>query len=199
MTQPPEIMLQVQRILKKPGFIAEFDGDALRGQEVGDNAQWQWIIRFTSHRGGFVVCVAYVPVKVPAARRAAVAEFMTRANCSLNFGNFEMSWAGGEVIFRTGIPATDSGVSETAIEQLIDAPYRAMDRYMPALLAVALGNADPKKAVEDAERAPSQLPEQGQVSTDASAGPEAPTEPPKSTESEDRQQERRRRLFGNEN
>ena len=199
MTKPPEVMLQVQRILKKHGFIAEFDGDALRGQEVGDNAQWQWIIRFSTQRGRFVVCGAYLPVKVPAARRAAVAEFMTRANWSLNFGNFDMSWASGALIFRTSIPVINSGVSETAVEHLIDAPYRAMDRYMPALLAVALGNVDSEKAIEHAESAVSEPPEDQPGSAEAHAGPEASVEPPKSTESEDGQQVRRRRLFGNEN
>jgi len=132
-----------------------------------------------------------------------VAEFMTRANWSLSFGNFEMSWSGGEVVFRTSIPVTDSAVSETAVEHLIEAPYYAMDRFMPGLLAVALGNVDPEKAIEDAWKAPSETPEAKQGPAEPSAGPapsaEPPTEPPKSTESEDGERERRRRLFGDEN
>jgi ribosomal protein L12E/L44/L45/RPP1/RPP2 len=100
---------------------------------------------------------------------------------------------------HVAIPVTDAGVSETAVEHLIQAPYYAMDRYMPGLLAVALGNVDPAKAIEEAKSAPTEAPTEEQGPAEATAGPDASTKPPKSKESEDRERERRRRLFGDEN
>src|SRR5438552_11284376 len=41
------------------------------------------------------------PVRVPQQSRAAISEFVTRANSGLIIGNFEMDFADGEVRFRT--------------------------------------------------------------------------------------------------
>lgn len=201
MAKESVVMAQVQKFLNEHDFVAIQNGDALRGQEVGDNAQWQWTIRYCGHGGGLVTCCAYCPLKVPARRRAAVAEYITRATWSINFGNFEMNWSDGNVVFRTGIPVTASGVSEKAIEHLVYAPLYIMDRYLPGLLAVALGNADPKKTVEDAEKDDS-VAEDKPSSAEATAESESSIEAPTKTEPEDgppARPARRGRLFGSEN
>ena len=48
-----------------------------------------------------VLCHAYAPFKVAEEDRRRVMEFVTRANCGLKLGNFEMDLDTGVVCFKT--------------------------------------------------------------------------------------------------
>jgi hypothetical protein len=201
MLKETEVMSQVKQFLKERGYPPSCDKHGVvRGWFSRDKMQCQWSIRIGGHGGEIVTFRAYCPMKVPAARRAAAAEYLMRTNWGLSFGSFEINWSNGEVMCRTSIPATESSISEKAMEHLIYASGYLVDRYMPGLLAVALGNADPQKAVEDAERNDS-APESEPVATEENAGSDAPAAPPDNTASEDENPTttRRRRLFDNEN
>jgi len=202
MVKESKVLSQVKKYMKKQDYVFASSGDALRGLEGGDNAQWQWIIHMHSQGGGIVSYCGHCPLKVPARRRAAVAEYLTRVNWLLSFGNFEMDWSDGRAIFRAGIPVTASGVSEKAIEHLVYAPYFAMDRYLPGLLAVALGNAHPEKMVAEAVSGPSAPPDDEQGNAQKKVTPEesigAPQTPGRG-DSEPPNPSRRSRIFGADN
>ena len=92
-----------------------------------------------------VLCHAYAPFKVAEEDRRRVMEFVTRANCGLKLGNFEMDLDTGVVCFKTtfcltGVPLPTRG----AISVLED--------YGNALDDVVKGRKTPSEAVREAER-----------------------------------------------
>lgn len=142
---------QLRRYLKREGwqFMVGEDGD-LEGPTGGDGHQWHWAAR-QSHCGRFLLLYGFCPHFVCAERRAAVAEYLTRANWRLYFGSFEMDWSDGQVCVRTTLALGSTGASEGALEHLVWANHYLMKRYLPGLLAVALANANPEQAVTEAE------------------------------------------------
>ena len=145
---------QLRKYLKKEGweFMVGEAGD-LRGLTGGDGHQWHWAAR-QSECGRFLLFYGYCPHFVGAERRAAVAEYLTRANWRLYFGGFEMDWSDGQVCFRTTLTLGSTVVSEEALGHLVWGNHYLMKRYLPGLLAVALANADPEQAVAAAEEEP---------------------------------------------
>jgi len=140
------------------------------------------------------------PVKMPAERRAAVAEYLMRANWDLNFGNFEMDWTDGEVNFRTSIPASANGVSIKAMTDLFYAPCGMMNHYLPGVLAVALANECPAKAAAAASAARLvPRPEIGAAEGIAASGPLAEVPNDSVDETVADKTTRLDRLFGREN
>ena len=55
----------------------------------------------------FVTCYHTAPIKVPVEQRAAVSEFITRANYGLTNGNFEMDFNDGELRYKTTVSQND--------------------------------------------------------------------------------------------
>jgi hypothetical protein len=94
---------------------------------------------------------AYAPVEVPAARRAAVAEFVNRANYGMWIGNFELDYADGEVRYKGSVAFKDTTLTEALIRNTIYASVGAMDQYLPGLRDVADGRASPVEAIASIE------------------------------------------------
>ena len=89
-----------------------------------------------------VLCHAYAPFKVAEEDRRRVMEFVTRANCGLKLGNFEMDLDTGVVCFKTTFCLT--GLVRGALSVLED--------YGNALDDVVKGRKTPSEAVREAER-----------------------------------------------
>ena len=54
-----------------------------------------------------VTCYHTAPIKAPLEQRAAISEFITRANYGLTNGNFEMDFSDGELRYKTTISQHD--------------------------------------------------------------------------------------------
>lgn len=54
-----------------------------------------------------VSCYHILPFKAEESQRAAVAEYITRANYNLNVGNFEMDFSDGELRYKTTLSKND--------------------------------------------------------------------------------------------
>ena len=91
------------------------------------------------------------PETVPPAKRAAVAEFLTRANFGLAMGNFEQDWEGGAVRFKTGVDVEGDELSRALIENVVHANIVAMDRYLPGLRAVLASGLAPATLIAEIE------------------------------------------------
>ena len=137
---------QIRRFLDERGFgcITDEKG-VIRGTVSGEAAQWPWAIFLCGQDNAIVSFRAFCPIKVKTRRRTAAAEYLTRANWGLNFGNFEMDWSDGEVNFRASVPTSNAGISVKALSDPVYCPCGMMERYLAGLLAVAVGNADPKR------------------------------------------------------
>jgi hypothetical protein len=161
---------QLRRFLKRNEWKYVLDGaGTLRGLSGGNGTNWHWLARASSN-GGFLMFYAYCPAAVPDAKRAAAAEYLTRCNWGLTFGTFEMDWSDGQVCFRTSVPLGPAGTSKPALEHLVWGNGLVMQRYLPGLFAVALGDALPEEACREAEAEPTQE----TVTNDASTSPPSP-------------------------
>lgn len=107
----PRAVSQLRRFLNRAGwtYVAE-EGSKLRGLTGGKGVQWHWFAR-CSHDSRYLTFYAYSPVFVKPDKRAAVAEYLTRANWGLYFGTFEMDWSDGQVCFRTSAPLAPAGAT----------------------------------------------------------------------------------------
>ena len=99
-----------------------------------------------------VLCHAYAPLKVPEEDRRRVMEFVTRANCGLKLGNFEMDLDTGIVCFKTtfcltGVPLPTRG----AMTELVRGALSVLEDYGDALDDVIKGRRTPAEAVRQAE------------------------------------------------
>jgi hypothetical protein len=119
--------------------------DGLRGFRSNYNGQsgYYRITAYIAEPSEILLCYAYAGFYVPAERRAAAAEFLTRANYNLVLGNFELDYRDGEVRCKASLAFADEALTEGLISQVIYVPPRHMDTYIAGLLAVVYGQADP--------------------------------------------------------
>ncbi len=111
----------------------------------GDNGSFQCVGLAREAEEQFVFC-SISPLKVPADKRAAMAEFIIRVNDSLAIGNFDMNWDTGNVTYRTSIDVEGDRLAPALTKNLIASNIRMMDKYLPGITAV-LNNISPADAV----------------------------------------------------
>ena len=105
-----------------------------------------------------VKCFTLYPVRVPEAQRPTVAEYLTRANYGLLFGNFELDYTDGEVRFRTSMNTDDAAINSVVARHLVQQNVNTADRYFNGLLRVVYGALDPASAIREAETPPEPTP-----------------------------------------
>jgi hypothetical protein len=96
-----ELMTTVQAFFTEDEWsFSEVEGrTTLQLVFQGENGRWTCYAQVREPQAQFVF-YSILPTNVPAAKRAAVAEFLTRANFGLVIGNFEMNMDDGEVTSR---------------------------------------------------------------------------------------------------
>ncbi len=119
----------------------------------GDNGHWD-CIAVAKEELGLAVFYSIAPVKASEKTRMGVAEFLTRANYGLLFGNFELDFSDGEIRFKTGVDVKDDRPSSGLIKPIIYANIALTDRYLPGIMAVCFGGVSPEEAVKKIESQP---------------------------------------------
>ena len=119
--QWPYEMLENEPILRLP-----FQGAA---------GNWLCFAQAREPESQFVFYSVY-PVLVPEPRRAAMAEFLTRANYGLVIGNFELDYNDGEVRFKSSLDVEGSMLTGPLIQACVYANVVMMDHYMPGIVAL---------------------------------------------------------------
>ena len=118
----------------------------------GENGRWNCFAQVQEPAQRFVFYSVLIP-RVPAARRLAVAEYITRANYDLMLGNFELDLEDGEVRFKTSADLSGMTPTTAFLKTLIFANLLATDRYFPGLMSVLFADALPAQAIALMERA----------------------------------------------
>ena len=99
-----------------------------------------------------VTCYHTAPIKVPLEQRAAISEFITRANYGLTNGNFEMDFSDGELRYKTTISQHDLLRNDAAafrsMRVLMMLGPSMWQRYGDNLAALLFGYTD-NKSVEE--------------------------------------------------
>ena len=97
----------------------------------------------------FVRILGISPLDVDEENRAAVCEYLTRANYGFVIGGFEMDLRDGEVRYRIGIMDRDgTGVSKETIDHGMDIVLAMFTKYGDGLVSVMMGFSDPATEIE---------------------------------------------------
>ena len=94
---------------------------------------------------------AICPLNADEDDRAAVMEYITRANYGLNIGHFEMDVRDGEIRYKTCLPMHSEEPTMKIIDRYISMSYLMMEKYGNGLLRVMFGASTPEEAVKEAE------------------------------------------------
>ena len=137
--------------------------------EVDSGKTWQLTFKGTQ---GLWTCYAEIreeffqftfysicPINVPAHKRAAVAELLTRLNSRLQLGNFEMDFDSGDLRYRTSLSldggaAVGDALDTALLKPLVYINVNMMDLFIPAIMAVAYGQTSPVVALAAIEDSP---------------------------------------------
>lgn len=116
----------------------------------GNNGRW---LCFAQAREEMrqVVFYSVAPIQIPAEKRMALAEFITRANYGLILGNFELDFGDGELRYKTSVDVEESQLSLELLQPVTFVNVSTMDRYLPGIMAVVYGGQSPQEAVKQIE------------------------------------------------
>lgn len=131
-------------------YIQLEDRPVLSLNYTGKHASWTC---YAQAREEQQQCIVYsvCPVTAPAERRAALAEFITRANYGLIIGNFELDFEDGEIRYKTSLDAEGLTLSPIVLKNLINANVSTMDQYLPGLLTLLFADASPREMIDRVE------------------------------------------------
>ena len=124
------------------------DRPVLRLPFAGNNGRWQC---FLQERNNQVLFYSVAPVSCPEENRAAISEFITRANYGMSIGNFELDFSDGEIRYKTSLDVDEGDLANNLIKPVVYINCLMMDKYLPGLMKVIYGHADPKAAVDEIE------------------------------------------------
>jgi len=130
----------LEAVLEQSGFELERrpDRGLLIFPVTGDNGAWTTVAQAREEqRQAFFYSVA--PELVPEATRDEAARLMSRINWGLALGTFELDLDDGQVRFRTSLDVGEADLTPALVKPLLIANFTLMDRYLPAVLAVASG------------------------------------------------------------
>jgi len=138
-------MLDAARsFLDRDGWVVSPKDDAtvLRVAHFGSNGEYGVLVR-AREEGSQLIVYSVCPHVVAEPMRARVAEYLTRVNWGMPYGNFELHFATGEVRFRTSMSIEDAEPVDALLRPLIYANVHTMDRYLHDIIAVARGTLPP--------------------------------------------------------
>lgn len=126
------------------------DNFVYRSMFVGNNGEVTCFAQIRPDLEQFIFYVA-MPMRVPENLRAAMAEFLTRANYGLRIGNFEMDFADGEVRYKSSVDFEGITLSPVLIRNTMYPAVQTMDRYLPGIMSVIYGGRSPEEAITAVE------------------------------------------------
>jgi hypothetical protein len=116
-------------------------------------AEQRWAVQiFCIEEQGQCVVYSLCPVRAPALRRPDVMDLLTRANCNLILGNFELDLASGDIRFKTSLAVGDADLTSDLFERLLLANVATMDRYLPGVMQVIYGAESPEAVLMQIEQ-----------------------------------------------
>lgn len=151
----PEIAKAINTFLTEDDWKFEFDSE--RGMfhfKVGLKSgikSANYIINVNRDRYTVYAYSSIGPDKGDQKTMQRTAEFLTRANYGLAFGNFELDMDDGEIRYKVCTACDDGPVSEETIRYSIYVPGTMLDRYGKGLLKVLYSDISPKDACEQCE------------------------------------------------
>ena len=98
----------------------------------------------------YAICPICADVENPE-ERAAMAEFICRANYGLRYGNFEFDVRDGELRFKIFVDCDKKLPSPEVVKNSVYIPALLFERYAPGILAILFNGASAEEAIELSE------------------------------------------------
>lgn len=130
-------------------YVSLEEGATLEMAFIGDNGRWSCSAQARDEEQQFLF-YSICPLTIPAEKRSAIAELLTKANSGLILGNFELDYSDGEVCYKTSIDVEGDRLTPTLIESLVYTNVTMMDQYLPGIIAV-LNGTSPDDAIAQVE------------------------------------------------
>ena len=139
-----ELLSSIEQFLDRRGWPHERlpGGDVVSFPFQGDTERWV-VYGEAREEEGRVIFYSVVPFNVPAERRPAMAEFLTRANYGLHIGNFELDLDDGEVRFKTSLDVKGAQLTAQLVDRAVVMNLHATNRYLPGIEALVGDDAAP--------------------------------------------------------
>lgn len=105
-------------------------------------------------RENYYIVYATTEIRAGEDCRDKVADYLSRANYGLRWGNFEIDMSDGEIRYKVLVDCgkdCDCMPSDSVIEHSLYYPISTMEKYGDNLLAVMFGFMTPTEAIEKAE------------------------------------------------
>lgn len=162
--EPPEsaatpLLDKVKQFLTEDDwkFEAVPDTTILRMGFKGDNGNWTVLAQSKEDYEQVFIYSVWTS-NVSEDKRAAAAEYVTRANYGLPIGGFEMDLNDGEVRYKTSIDIEGGELTPTMIKNLLYLNVLTFDKYLGGLNKVVFGGVAAADAIKEIEQ-PADAPE----------------------------------------
>jgi hypothetical protein len=116
----------------------------------GKNGKWPCFAQARDEQQQFIF-YSVCPINAPAEKRAALAEFITRANYGLIIGNFELDFEDGEVRYKTSLDAEGLTLNPALFKNLVYANVAMMDQYLPGLMSILYSEVSAREMIAQIE------------------------------------------------
>lgn len=117
---------------------------------TGKNGKWMCFAQAREKQEQFVF-YSVCPINVPEEKTSQAVEFITRANYGMIIGNFEFDYDDGEIRYKTSIDVEGASLTHELVKQMVYANVIIMDRYLPGIMRVIYGDAQPIVEIEKIE------------------------------------------------
>lgn len=125
-------------------------GALVRTGVRGERGTWICNLRVDEERR-HVICHTLMDLNIPPENRAAVLEYLSRANFSLPLGGFDMNIDTGEIRFKNGLESPDGSLPVSVVRAMVLTALRATERYFPGVLSVVHSGLRPEAALARVE------------------------------------------------
>jgi hypothetical protein len=126
------------------------DHPVLRTGFSSDAGQWTCYAHVREEREQLVFYSVF-PFAIPAEKRPAMAELITRANYGLLLGNFEMDFEDGDLRYKTSLDVEGAELTSALVSSILYANVLTMSQYFPAIMNVLYSDTSPAEAITKIE------------------------------------------------
>jgi len=117
----------------------------------GKNGIYKVYLNVRNLHNQLLITYGYIPIKSPQQKRASMALLLNKINRELYFGNFEMDYSNGEIVFRNGMHFLGEEFTKYMAVNTISPCAFTVDKYFPAIKSMLDTRISPEDALKRVE------------------------------------------------
>jgi len=127
---------------KKMVFKTEPGSEVIRLDVAGENGRWR-ITVIVAEEHKFIHIKSFCPVSIRDVQKLKMAELLCRLNNMYVFGNFNLNFEEGTIVFKTTNLFAENNRDYNQFGYLFEFNVSAMDQNIPVIIAVNSGYIEP--------------------------------------------------------